>query len=253
MVLKLIPKIFGHRGAAGYAPENTLEAFHTAADMGVEWVEFDAKISKDFIPIVFHDDVLDRTTNGNGPVADKTWDELQQLEAGSWFADSFTGTRIPSLEDVIDVIIERDLGINVEIKPCPGRAKETAEAVLDTLSRVWDQHDRIIISSFDLVALEVAQDMAPEWTRGLCLPGDWPENWPHDLDTAIEHLGISLIVVNGETITDDALRRVFETGLPVLAYTINDADLLRRLQSAGVSGVFTDVPDVAQENMLTIH
>ena len=82
MTLKL-PKIIGHRGAAAYAPENTLEGIHTAADMGVEWVELDVKLTKDQIPVLFHDETLERTTNGAGNVADITYDDLKQLATES--------------------------------------------------------------------------------------------------------------------------------------------------------------------------
>ena len=147
MSLKL-PKIIGHRGCAGYAPENTLEGIHTAADMGVEWVELDVKITKDEVPILFHDDMLDRTTNGSGPVAERTYEELKDLDCGNWYGESFNGIQIPTLEEAIDVLIDRDLGLNLEIKPCPGREKETAEVALDLLSTIWDDHDRLLISSF---------------------------------------------------------------------------------------------------------
>ena len=84
MSLKL-PKVIGHRGAAGYAPENTIEGIHTAADIGTKWVELDVKLTKDEVPIIFHDDELERTTNGHGLVAETKYEEIKQLEAGSWF------------------------------------------------------------------------------------------------------------------------------------------------------------------------
>src|SRR3990167_8295733 len=82
-----IPTIIGHRGARNYAPENTLESIHTAADMGCKWVELDVKLTKDMVPIIMHDDDLDRTTNGHGPVAEITYADLCNLEAGSWFSE----------------------------------------------------------------------------------------------------------------------------------------------------------------------
>ena len=78
MALKL-PKIIGHRGACGYAPENTLESIKTAADMGCTWVELDVKLTKDDVAIIFHDDELDRTTNGSGLVMNATYEEINQL------------------------------------------------------------------------------------------------------------------------------------------------------------------------------
>ena len=116
--------------------------------MGVKWVELDVKLTKDDVPILFHDEELDRTTNGSGNVAEITYDDLKQLEAGSWFADSFTGIKIPTLEEAIDALINRDLGLNLEIKPCPGREKETTEVALDMLSQYWDDHNNLLIFLF---------------------------------------------------------------------------------------------------------
>lgn len=248
MPLKL-PHIIGHRGAAGYAPENTLEGIHTAADMGIEWVELDVKLTKDGVPIIFHDDTLERTTNGSGLVAQTTYEEIKQLEAGSWYSGSFAGIRIPTLEEAIDVLLERDMGLNLEIKPCPGREKETAEVALDLLSRVWDDHDRILISSFQHVSLETAFDMAADWPRGFLLPEEWPENWRE----LIEFFAPATIHINGNTCTREQVEDIADLGLPILAYTINDPDRGRFLQRWGVDGFFSDVPDVLKEALFRVH
>lgn len=244
-----IPKIIGHRGAAGYAPENTLESIHTAADMGVEWVELDVKITKDGIPVIFHDDTLERTTNGSGPIAETTYEDLKQLEAGSWFADGFSGIKVPTLEEAIDVLIERDLGLNLEIKPSPGLERETAEIALDLLSTIWDNHHNLLISSFQHVSLEVAMNMAQDWARGFLLPEEWPENWAE----LAEYLQISTINLDGNTVPRDYVEAAIELSKPVLAYTINDPIRARELQKWGIDGLFSDVPDVIQENLLTVH
>ena len=243
------PKIIGHRGTAAYAPENTLEGIHTAADMDVEWVELDVKLTKDHVPIIFHDDTLERTTNGSGPVAEKTLEELRELECGSWFADSFAGIKIPTLEDALEVLIDRDLGLNLEIKPCPGRERETAEIALDILSQFWDDHDKLLISSFQHVCLEAAFDMAQDWHRGFLLPEEWPENWQE----MAQFLKVSSINLNGNTVTRDDVQNVMELGLPILAYTVNDPDQARNLQSWGVDGFFSDAPDVVKDGILTVH
>lgn len=244
-----IPQIIGHRGACGYAPENTLESIRTAADMGVEWVEFDVKLTKDEVPILFHDETLDRTTNGAGNVADIDYEDLLDLEAGSWFADSFTGIKIPSLEEAIEVLIEFDLGLNLEIKPCPGREKETTEVALDILSQYWDDHDRLLISSFQHVSLETAMDIAADWHRGLLIPEEWPENWVELAD----YLQVSTINVHGNTVTREQVESVIDQDKPVLAYTINDPAVARKLQGWGVDAMFTDVPDTLQSAILTVH
>jgi len=164
-----LPKIIGHRGACGYAPENTLESIHTAADMNVDWVELDVKLTRDQVPVIFHDSTLERTTNGTGMVADMDYADLKHLDAGSHFSDSFAGVKVPTLEEALDVILERDLGLNLEIKPCPGREQETAEVALDLLSHIWDDHERLLISSYKISSLEAAADMVPGWSLGLVM------------------------------------------------------------------------------------
>lgn len=248
MTIKL-PKIIGHRGACGYAPENTLESIKTAAEMSVEWVELDVKLTADNIPVIFHDDTLDRTTNGHGPMAQTLYEDLKQLEAGSWFSDGFTGIKIPTLEETVELLIELDLGLNLEIKPCPGREKETAEIALDLLSHYWDAHDRLLISSFEHVSLETALDMATDWNRGLLLPEEWPENWKE----LAEYLDVTTININGNTVSREDIEQIIDLDKPVLAYTINDPQTARKLQGWGVDAMFTDVPDVLQDSLLTVH
>lgn len=249
MALKL-PKVIGHRGAAAYAPENTIEGIHTAADIGVKWVELDVKLTKDDVPILFHDDDLERTTNGHGLVAEITYEELKQLEAGSWFSDSFAGIKIPTLEEAIDALIERDLGLNLEIKPCPGREKDTAEIALDILSQYWDNHDGLLISSFEHVSLEAAMDVATDWPRGLLLGGDEiSDNW---LELA-DYLHVKTINFGTQLVTPEIISTTLENDYIPLVYTVNEPELARELQSIGVKTVFSDEPDVIMENMLSVH
>lgn len=243
-----LPPMIGHRGACGYAPENTIDSIRTAAEMGCTWVEFDVKLTRDSVPVVFHDETLERTTNGSGNMADTTWETLQELDAGSWFADSFAGIAVPSLEEALDAVLDLGLGLNLEIKPCPGREIETAEAALDILSRVWDDTDKLLISSFQHVSLEVAKEMAPEWHRGFLMKDPLP-NWQE----MAEYLKVATININGRKTTREAVEDYIDAGFGVLAYTINDATLARNLYAWGVDGVFTDVPDVLLQSVLKKH
>jgi glycerophosphoryl diester phosphodiesterase len=253
MPLKL-PKIIGHRGACAYAPENTLEGIHTAADMGVEWVELDVKLTKDDVPIIFHDETLERTTNGAGNVADKTYDELRQLETGSWFADSFTGIKIPTLEEAVDVLIERGMGLNLEIKPCPGREVETAEVALDVLSSIWDDHNKLLISSFQHPSLEAARDMANDWARGLLIAptednDGMPENWRELAD----YLDVKTINLAASLVERELVEEISDLDLATLVFTVNQPDEARLFQSYGVDSLFTDQPDVIAESLFSVH
>ncbi len=249
MPLKL-PKIIGHRGACAYAPENTLESIHTAADIGAQWVELDVKLTRDGVPVIFHDETLERTTNGSGNMADTLYEDLRQLEAGSWFADGFTGIKIPTLEEALDVLLERGLGLNLEIKPCPGREVETAEIALDVLSTIWDDHSNILISSFQHPSLEAARDMANDWARGLLIGGDdMPENWRELAD----YLEVKTMNLGSRLVTRELVEEISDLDMATLVYTVNDPDEARRFQSYGVDALFSDQPDVIAEGLFSVH
>jgi glycerophosphoryl diester phosphodiesterase len=247
----IIPKIIGHRGACGYAPENTLASIQSAADMGCEWVELDVKLTSDDVPIIFHDDDLLRTTGMQGLVKDTPYSVIKELDAGSWFGDSFIGDKIPTLEDALELIVELGLGLNLEIKPCAGREIETTRVALDALARVWDDHDKIMISSFSEVALETAADMvAGDWAIGYLID-EIPENW-RDMAS---HLGAKTININGNRhdLTREFIEDIIDEGYGILAYTINNPMRARELLSWGVDGLFTDEPDVIRDELFEIH
>ena len=128
--------------------------------------------------IVFHDDRLERTTDGSGAIANTPFETIAALDAGAWFAPEFVGERVPRLEEVIAELVALDLYPDIEIKPCPGREIETAKAALTTIKSHWPSgRDGPLLTSFALPCLEVARDLAPNWPRGLiCLkpPADWP-------------------------------------------------------------------------------
>ncbi|MFA5592206.1 MAG: glycerophosphoryl diester phosphodiesterase [Micavibrio sp.] len=245
MRLKL-PNVIGHRGAKAYAPENTIESIETAASIGVEWVELDVKLTRDGVPIIFHDEELERTTNGSGLVAHTDYKDIENLEAGNWFGDSFAGVKIPTLEEAVDVILKHGMGFNLEIKPCPGREKETAEAALDLISQIWDEPEKLLISSFQHVSLEAAMDLAPDYARGLLIGGeDMPENWKDLAD----YLDVTTINLGSRLVTRTIADEVMDLEKPLLVYTVNDPMEARRLQRLGVDGFFSDNPDIIMENL----
>lgn len=247
-MLKL-PKVIGHRGAKAYAPENTLAAIHVAADLGIEWVEIDVKLTKDGTAIIFHDDELDRCTNMSGLVAHTDWQTICELDAGTWFSESFMGERIPTLEQALDVILERNLGVNLEIKPCPGREKDTAEVMMDIASRIWpDDKPPPLVSSFSHVSLESALDMLPEWPRGLLME-DQLENWKEIAD----YLQAATINIDGRKASREEIEDYIDTRRPVMAYTINDPLLAQNLIRWGVDSVFSDCPDTIREALETFN
>lgn len=245
----VIPKVIGHRGAKAYAPENTLSSIHAAADLGCEWVEVDVKLTKDSEAIIFHDEELERCTGAQGLVKDFTLKELKELDAGSWYGESFINERIPTLEEMLNVVLERGMNINLEIKPCPGREKETAEVMLDIATRIWpEDQPPPLVSSFQHVSLETALDMMPDWPRGF-LMDEHIENWREFM----EHLEAATLNINGNTVTPDQIDEYIELQKPILAYTINDPMKAQQLVRMGVDSFFSDNPDVIMEAVQRKH
>lgn len=234
-----VPAVIGHRGAAGHAPENTLASLEAAAGLGVRWVEFDVKLTSDGTSVLFHDDTLERTTDGKGKLAETTLATLRALDAGSWFGPAFTGERVPTLADAMATLARLGLGANVEIKPSPGRAAETGAAVARALQAAWPRSlPAPLVSSFDLDALGAARDAASEFPRAL-LVGELGKGWRMEADR------FGCVAVHGreKDLTAGRVRQVREAGYGFRAYTVNDRARAETLFGWGVDGVFSDHPD----------
>lgn len=238
-----LPRIIGHRGAAESAPENTLEGFAEAKRQGATWVEFDAKLTADNAVVILHDDTIDRTTNGVGLAAQKTLADFKALDAGSWFGQQWAGVRVPTLAETMTKLDELGMNCNVEIKPCPGRERETARGIINELRRIWANGrppaGKVpLLSSFAYDSLLEAHEMAPELPLGLLLEEDSTVNWKEQA----ERIQATSINCWDEKLTEGWARDIKAAGYGLLVWTVNDVDLARRLFSWGVDGVFTDAP-----------
>ncbi|OAN52176.1 glycerophosphoryl diester phosphodiesterase [Paramagnetospirillum marisnigri] len=232
------PPVIGHRGAAGLAPENTLASFRQAAALGAGMVEFDARLSADGVPLVFHDDGLARTTNGVGEVAEMSWAELARLDAGAWFGADFAGEAIPRLDRVLTLCLELGLAVNMEIKPDAGREAETARVCLEAVRGAWPaEAEPPLISSFARSCLEVARDLAPAWPRGMLV-----ETVPPDWRAEAGRLGCEAIHAEHDGLESELVAEITASGLLVMAYTVNDKQRQQDLWEMGVTAVFTDFP-----------
>jgi glycerophosphoryl diester phosphodiesterase len=231
-----LPRVIGHRGAAATAPENTLAGIRQAAKLGAAWVEFDVKLTKDGHPILQHDRRLERTTDGRGEVAATTLKDLRRLDAGSWFSPAFRGEPIPTFEEALAVCVELGLGVNVEIKPCPGREVETARVAVERLLEVWPATAPApLISSFAPQCLTVARAIAPDLPRGY-LSGPLPRRWR---DCLADH-GCAALHLDQRRLRRHQLAELKAAGAVLVAYTVNDTARARALVAAGVTSIITD-------------
>jgi glycerophosphoryl diester phosphodiesterase len=235
-----LPRVMGHRGVAGHAPENTLAGLRAAAAFGMTWVEFDVMLTGDGVPVLFHDDNLKRTTGRNALMADTPYADLAALEAGAWFAPEFDGEPLPSLEAALTLALDLGLTPNVEIKPTQGTDKATAAAALREIDRCWPAGvPTPLISSFSRAALEVAKRRGPDLPRALLawwLPRDWKK--------AAAALECRNLHIAGNRLTEKRVQRIKGAGYGLAAFTVNEAKQAQRLLDWGVDCIITDTPDV---------
>ena len=233
------PRVIGHRGAASHAPENTLAGIRKAAAHGVTMIEVDAKLTADGVPILMHDDTLDRTTNGSDPVRDATLAAIRTLDAGGWFGEAFAGEPVPTLAEALELAVSLDLAVNLEIKPCKGRERETAERSLEVAREAWPS-DRPppLVSSFARESMETALAVAPDWPRGFLF-----NQRPSDFAAAVALLKPATLNTSHRRLTAAIVADLKTVGLPLLTYTVNDPDRARALFAMGVDSIFTDAPD----------
>ena len=238
------PRIICHRGGGLLAPENTLAALRLARNMGFEGVEFDVKLSADDVPVLIHDDTLERTTDGSGPVADMLFDVITQLDAGSWFGNEYSNEPVPAFAAASALCKEAGLWANIEIKPCPGREQVTGRIVARMAKLLWSGATHPpLLSSFSTDALAAAQAEAPQLPRAL-LCEDLPDDWEHTLD----HLECAALHAAFDKLSKDAVAAIQATRRGVLAYTVNDSLDAIDLLEMGVDALITDQLDVIGPN-----
>jgi glycerophosphoryl diester phosphodiesterase len=233
MRLPSLPRWFAHRGGGSLAPENTLAGIRLAARLGYRAVEFDVMLSADGTPVLIHDETLERTTNGMGSVCATRDAQLFTLDAGQ-------GERIPRFVEAAALCRELGLLANVEIKPATGHEVATAEVVARLAADLWRGAEvQPLISSFSLVALEVARDLAPEIRRGVLFeapPADWLAQ--------LQRLQAVSLHCDADLLSDEVLAEARAHGVPVLCYTVNAEKQAKMLFARGVSALFTDRLDL---------
>ncbi|MGC3954905.1 MAG: glycerophosphodiester phosphodiesterase family protein [Propionicimonas sp.] len=234
-------EIWAHRGASGYAPENTMPAFELAVDQGAEGVEFDVQLSRDGAMVIIHDEILGRTADGTGRVADHTLAELQALDACNGMVE-YAGVSIPTLDEVLALLAPTGLRINVELKnseqPYPGLERKVIAAVADHgLSR------RVVLSSFSDASVALLHELAPElelatlYTRPELLP------WRNALSLGARGIHPPAPFVPHRW----WISRAHALGLAIRPWVVNSPQLLTRMFRWRADAVFTDTPDVALE------
>jgi glycerophosphoryl diester phosphodiesterase len=225
--------VIAHRGASSYAPENTFAAFDLAIRMGVHHIELDVEATSDGHIVVIHDDTVNRTTDGSGPVTNHTLAALRALDAGSWFGAKFAGERIPVFDEVLDRYMGR-VHIHTEIK---GRAPYLSQRTAD-LVRQHGMVDQVTITSFQRARLEEIRAYAPELATGWLLPEVNDAAMAQARDIGLRH-----ICPRANTVTTELVNRLHAEGFVVRAWGVATEALMRQVVQAGADGMTVDFPD----------
>jgi glycerophosphoryl diester phosphodiesterase len=235
--------IIAHRGASAYYPENTMAAFEAAVDMNAEMIELDVLLSKDGVPVVFHDAVLNNHTNGQGLVSNYTLDELKQLDAGSWFDLRFSGEEIPTLEEVL-AFASGKISLNIEIKTeaVTNELKGGVEEKTLDLVRKYSMQEHVLFSSFDYRAVSHFKKLAPEIPVALLYNNSQSNSkTPHEL---VSSYGADAFNCSYRQLTKKRIANLRTHKIPSFIYTVDKISRMRKLIAAGVTGIFTNKPDV---------
>ena len=227
--------VIAHRGASGHAPENTLAAFRKAIAQGAAFIETDLQLSRDARLVAIHDDTVDRTTNGQGPVHDLTLAELQRLDAGSWFGSEFAGERIPTLEEILDFSKKHDVVFYLELKPAGSWGGE--HALIGAL-RESGEIPRTVVISFDCDILEGLRKIEPTLMTGVLYDGQIEK----PIERALE-VGARQLAARANLVTPALLIEARKSDLQVVCWTVNHPAHMRLLIEAGVDGIMSDYPD----------
>jgi len=229
------PLLIGHRGYPAKFPENTLASFEGAIQAGCDMIELDVTLTKDRKVVVIHDDTLDRTTSGKGPVKNHALSDIRTLDAGSWFNPRFAAQRVPELSEVMELTAGRCM-LNIEIKESAFEADYPADAIehqVAELVKTTRTTDRVIISSFDKRMLQriAAMDAPPAVA--------YISN--HGADKSVLEILLKMRAFSWhprfKVLTRDQVDMLHAAGLKIFPWTINTREEAQRILALGVDGL----------------
>ena len=244
-----LPKLIGHRGVKNLCPENTLESINKAFDLGLSYIEVDVKVSKDEIPILLHDDTLDRTTNGNGLVVNFNYEDLIKLDAGGFFYNKKTDIFIPKLVDVLKLCKIRNGNINIELKPNMGFEKINVRKIIELTKEIEDVE--IFYSTFDIKSFIEISNFFMNSNRSFLLDS-FDEYSILDFISISENYNANICGLNIEIISKEIIEKIKEKNLLVTVFSENNISLIdaKECFNIGVDSIFIDDPSELVDNYI---
>jgi len=236
-----LPKFIGHRGVKDLCPENTIESVLKAFDTGLSFIEIDVKISKDKVPILLHDDTLDRTTNGSGLAIDYNYNEIKKLDAGKFFYKKNTNIFVPKLEDILSLSITKNANLNIELKPNKNFEKENTYKIYKLTEHI-NQID-IFFSSFDMISILEISKLYPQSHRSFLLDDFKKNNIDNLIDLSINN-DLKICGLNIGLVSTDIVKKIKEYNILITVYAEKNINLssANEIFSLGVDSIFVDNP-----------
>ncbi|WP_425446533.1 glycerophosphodiester phosphodiesterase [Dethiothermospora halolimnae] len=233
-------KIIAHRGASGYAPENTIIAFKKAIEMGVDGLELDVQLSKDGVAVICHDEKVDRTTNGTGFIKDLTLKEIEELDAGSWFDERFCGEKIPTLEELMYLIRDENILLNIEIKNNIIQYEGIVEKIIKIIEGYNKEKDTII-SSFNHNSLLKVKKINNNLKTGALYMSGLVEPWNY-----AKRINVDALHPFFYNIKKELVKKCLDNEILVNPFTVDTHKDIRKMIDAKVTGIITNYPDRAK-------
>jgi glycerophosphoryl diester phosphodiesterase len=241
-VAALTPLVIAHRGHCAGAPEQTLAAFRQAIELRADMIEADVRRTRDGRLVMCHDASVDRTTDGAGPVAAFSFDELRRLDAGSWFGARYARQRVPSLDELYDLVVDSEIALCLEVKGETDEQLMVATAVAQEIVR-RGRLDTDFVSSFDHAALRTAAEAFPGLRTA---PDRLPERGPADARAVVEQaraIRAPVVQHHHEDLDAATVTEAHAAGVAVWAWPPLTRDEIERVVALDVDGVMGD--DVA--------
>ena len=233
-------KIIGHRGASMVAPENSASSLEVASSMGLEWIETDVQITLDNELVIFHDEKLDRTSNGKGFLALKKLSELKQLDIGSWFSNKYKGEKILTLVQFLDLIKKYKFSLQLEIKHMHGKEIEIVDEIVKQIKPYLNYFKgKLFVSSFSEKCLRLFSKKLPQIPLALAL-----SFVPKNPDMLANEVGVDILHFGDEFVDDLSLERLKVSKTEFAVATVNNKDRAEYLLSNGVQSILTDDPNL---------
>lgn len=232
---------FAHRGASMYYPENTMVAFEKAIEMGCTGIETDVQMTKDGVLVLIHDEYLDRTTDGIGLIKNYNYNELRKFDAGSFKDKVFSKCKIPSLEEFIDFVKNKNIKINFEIKNSVIFYKDIEEKLLLHIMKE-NIEDKVIISSFNHGSLNKCKKLNNNINTGLLF-----EKRIKTIDGYLSPIKPDALHLPYKSLKEEIIKKAHKSNLKINVYTVDDVNYMKSLINMKVDGIITNCPDLLKE------